>query len=349
MDVNPDYMVRALQLARNGAGYAGSNPMVGAVIVAEDRIIGEGWHRCFGQGHAEVNAAASVAERELLHCSTMYVTLEPCSHYGKTPPCAKLIADLGIPRVVVGCLDPFEKVSGRGVEMLREAGVDVVTGVLERECRELNKMFMTAHTTHKPYVTLKYACSADGYMDVKRVRGEQAKKFSSPLGSVLVHMMRSRYDAIMVGSGTVLADDCRLDVRYVDGRSPLKVVVDRSGRVPCGASVFSDGKVLYITSAARHDLPRNVEILPVGKNEKPDAILRMLYEHGITSLLVEGGKSLLGSFISSGEWNDARIECSDVCLGDSGAVLADVPEGVLTETSRLDNNVIFNIARCVQR
>ncbi|MDE6288774.1 MAG: bifunctional diaminohydroxyphosphoribosylaminopyrimidine deaminase/5-amino-6-(5-phosphoribosylamino)uracil reductase RibD, partial [Muribaculaceae bacterium] len=219
------YMERALELAGHGRGYTSPNPMVGAVITAPDgRIIGEGYHRRCGEGHAEVNAIASVkdADRELLKQSTMYVTLEPCSHYGKTPPCAKLIIDTGIPRVVVGAADPFKEVAGRGIAMLRAAGVDVTEGVMAEESRSLNARFITAHEQQRPWVTLKWARSADGYLDSDRPDGTP-EKFSTALTSVIVHRTRSLHDAILAGSGTALADRPRLDCRLWPGRNPLPI------------------------------------------------------------------------------------------------------------------------------
>lgn len=326
MEIDARYMGRAIQLARNGLGYASPNPMVGAVIVRQGRIIGEGWHRCCGKGHAEVNAVASVADEALLRDCTMYVTLEPCSHYGKTPPCAKLIIDKHIPRVVVGCLDPFEKVSGRGVAMLREAGVEVVTGVMEQECRELNRVFIYAHTHRMPYVTLKWASSADGWLDSDRADGYGPMKFSAPLGSVLVHLMRSRNDAVMVGSGTVLADDCRLDVRLVEGRSPRRVVVDRRGRVPDEAAVLRGGDTILI-----RDYPNLRELL------------ENLYNKGVTSLMVEGGATLLREFLRLGLWCEARVEQCPCLLGTRGRGYMPMPEGVVKSVRYLDNNLIYTI------
>lgn len=319
-------MARAIRLARNGLGYASPNPMVGAVIVADGRIIGEGWHRRCGEGHAEVNAVASVRTPDLLSRSTMYVTLEPCSHYGKTPPCAKLIIDMHIPRVVVGCLDPFEKVSGRGVAMLRDAGVEVVTGVMEAECKALNRVFMYAHTHHMPYVTLKWACSADGWLDHDRTGGDGPMKFSSPLGSALVHLMRSRYDAIIVGSGTVLADNCRLDVRLVQGRSPLRIVLDRRGRICNDAAVLKGDNTLVVSSS-----------------DSLGNLLRSLYEQGVTSLLVEGGATLLKAFIREDLWCEARVEQSPVLLGAGGTAHMDMPHGIIKSVDAVDNNLIFTI------
>lgn len=326
MEIDARYMGRAIQLARNGLGYASPNPMVGAVIVRHGRIIGEGWHRRCGKGHAEVNAVASVADEALLRDCTMYVTLEPCSHYGKTPPCAKLIIDKHIPRVVVGCLDPFEKVSGRGVAMLREAGVEVVTGVMEQECRELNRVFIYAHTHRMPYVTLKWASSADGWLDSDRTDDSGPMKFSAPLGSVLVHLMRSRNDAVMVGSGTVLADDCRLNVRLVEGRSPRRVVVDRRGRVPDEAAVLRGGDTVLI-----RDYPNLRELL------------ENLYNKGVTSLMVEGGATLLREFLRLGLWCEARVEQCPCLLGTRGRGYMPIPEGVVKSVRYLGNNLIYTI------
>lgn len=299
------YMRRALELARHGLGSVSPNPMVGAVIVGNDgRIIGEGWHRRYGEGHAEVNAVRSVADPRQLCDSTIYVTLEPCSHYGKTPPCAKLIIDSHIPRVVVGAGDPNEKVSGRGVAMLRDAGIEVVTGVLADESRRLNAAFMTAHTMHRPFVMLKWAQSADGWLDVVRDPAQPAAAISSQSGRLAVHRLRSLYDAILVGSGTVLADDPLLDSRLWGGRAPRPVILDRRRRVSGNYRVL--GRDPMIISA--HD-------------SVPD-ILAQLYSQGISSVLVEGGAEVLHSFIASGLWDAARVEISPVKFGAGGAVRA---------------------------
>lgn len=272
-------MRRALCLAGNGLLDASPNPMVGAVLVdPSGKIIGEGWHRRCGEGHAEVNAVASVADTSLLRNATMYVTLEPCSHYGKTPPCASLIIEKGIPRVVIGCLDPFEKVAGRGVRMLKDAGVEVVTGCLEKECLELNEKFVASHRRKRPFVTLKWAESADGYID---------GKISTPLTSMLTHRLRATHDAILVGSGTVLADNPRLDTRLYAGHSPLRVILDRRGRV---MDAVDGTTIIYREFSSLND------------------VLEDLYKRGITSVLVEGGAELHRSFIDSGLWDAMRIE-----------------------------------------
>lgn len=302
MTIDEKYMRRALELAAHGQGNTSPNPMVGAVIVdAAGRIIGEGYHRCCGEGHAEVNAVASVTDKSVLRDCTMYVTLEPCSHYGKTPPCARLIIDSGIPRVVIGASDPFKEVAGRGIRMLREAGVEVVEGVLADESRELNCRFMTAHECMRPFVSLKWAQSADGFMDSDRISGEP-ERFSTSLNSMIVHRLRSLHDAILVGSGTALADNPRLDCRLWPGRSPRPVVMDRRGRIDCDSLRMSHPVVLGEKSIA--------------------AALSALYGMGITSVLVEGGAGLLRAFIDSDMWDEARVEISPRRLGVHGRVEA---------------------------
>ena len=273
------YMERALQLARLGEGLVSPNPMVGAVIVASDgRIIGEGYHHRYGGPHAEVCAVNSVAEadRPLLAESTIYVTLEPCSHYGKTPPCAQLIIDTGIPRVAVGSADPFPEVSGRGIKMLREAGIEVEENVMRKECDELNVRFITAHSKGRPWIQLKWAESADGYMaGIDKEGKPYPVRFSTPVTSVWMHRRRSMVDAIMVGTTTLGTDRPRLDCRHWPGRAPRRII-------------------------PRHDLEEQ---------------MRELYKEGITSLMVEGGPTLLRSFIDAGLYDDVRIEKSDIILG----------------------------------
>ena len=284
------YMNRALQLARAGLGSVSPNPMVGAVIVTpEGRIIGEGYHRRCGEAHAEVNAVKSVAKADehLLKESSVYVTLEPCSHYGKTPPCADLLVDKRFKRVIVGATDPFEKVSGRGIALLRSAGIEVTTGVLEDRCKSLNARFFTAHTFQRPFITLKWAQSSDGFMDIVRDDDEKAFRFSTPTTNMLVHRLRAHHDAIAVGSGTMLADTPLLNVRQWIGDNPRRIVFDRRGRVgkPTG------------------DIPE---------------VLSQLYKEGITSVFVEGGSTILQSFINEGLWDLARVEVSPEKLASRG-------------------------------
>ena len=323
MIVDARYMWRALELARHGMGHVSPNPMVGAVIVAPGgSIIGEGYHRKYGEGHAEVNAVASVRDRRQLLDATMYVTLEPCSHYGKTPPCAKLIVDCHIPRVVVGAGDPNEKVSGRGIAMLRDAGVEVVTGVLEEESRRLNAAFITAHSCHRPFVTLKWAQSADGFMDRDRSNDAPPAAISSPLGRLAVHRLRAVHDAILVGSGTVISDDPVLDSRLWGGRSPRPVILDRRHRIDDTYKVLGRDPII------------------IDRHDGVEDILRQLYSFGISSLLVEGGPSVLGSFIESGLWDVARVETSDKNFAPHGVAPAPFVAAPPVRTYTIDNSIV---------
>lgn len=313
------FMRRALLLAAKSPADTHPNPMVGAVIVADGKIIGEGWHRKCGQGHAEVNAIASVTDKSLLRRSTIYVSLEPCSHYGKTPPCAQLIIESGIPRVVVGAIDPFEKVAGRGIAMLREAGIEVTEGILADECRALNAKFYTAHTLRRPYITLKWATSADGFMDSRRSSGEPAPKFSSQLTSTLTHRLRTLYDGILTTSRTAISDGCRLSVRLYEGPSPQRIVVDRRNILPDDAPIFSGVEKPVLVYS-----PRGIDI------SEPSAMFSDLYARGITSVLVEAGPTYLQQLIGLGLYDSVRIERNDaMTLGVNGAAPApQLPDGL---------------------
>lgn len=345
MNIDETYMSRALQLARNGYGRVSPNPMVGAVVVADGRIIGEGYHRQWGQAHAEVNAIASVsdADRPLLRESTIYVTLEPCSHYGKTPPCSKLIIETGIPRVVVGCLDPFKEVSGRGIKMLREAGVEVTTGVLEKECQWLNRRFMTAHTQRRPYITLKWAESADHYVDSDKSADKAV--ISSAVTMTLMHRERAGYDAIMVGAGTVRRDNPSLLPRLWPGRNPLRVVMSHNSCASLSdRQIFRDGNPTLLYSSSGRTLsnaPESVEeaVLPPTLAD----VLSDLYRRGVTSLLVEGGPTLHRAFLDSGLWDETRVERSNANLG-SGIEAPYEPQGEKS-IRQIDNHLIINILR----
>lgn len=293
-------MRRALQLAVNGAGHVSPNPMVGAVITAPDgRIIGEGWHRLYGGPHAEVNAIRSVAaaDMHLLKQSTIYVTLEPCSHYGKTPPCSLLLREKGFKRVVVGLVDPNPKVAGRGIAMLREAGSEVTVGILEEECRRLNARFITAQTKRRPWIQLKWAESTDGF--IASPRGSERAVFSNSLSMTLMHRERAMADAILIGTDTLLDDNPSLTVRLWPGRNPVPVLF-KSKRWNAADT--------DITLLSRNPIILDPDI-PLADN------MHLLTEcHGITSLMVEGGTRILQSFIDSRLYDEVRIERSPMLL-----------------------------------
>ena len=333
------YMRRALQLARLGAGHTSPNPMVGAVIVGPDgTIIGEGWHRQCGQGHAEVNAVASVRDEKLLKNSTIYVTLEPCSHYGKTPPCARLLIEKGIPRVVVGCLDPFKEVSGRGVAMLREAGIEVVVGMLEKECRELNRRFMTAHTSGRPWVQLKWAQTADEYIALPPEVGENPLHMSTPVTMRLMHRQRSLCDAIVVGAATARIDNPSLTTRYWPGKSPLRVVLSGNLSMGDNLNLLTDGLPTIVYNSKKNETVGTVEYVKMDTST-PLAWLEDLYRRGVTSVMVEGGTQVLQYLIDAGMWDEARIETSPRRVGQG--VLAPVIDGTVTSREVIDGNTII--------
>ena len=313
------FMRRCLALARCGAGRTAPNPMVGAVVVHEGRIIGEGYHRAFGGPHAEVHAIAAVRDRDLLRRSTLYVTLEPCSHHGKTPPCADLICRSGIPRVVVACVDPFPKVAGRGIGLLREAGVEVVVGVLEAEARHMNRFFLTAQTEQRPYVILKWAESADGFIDARRLHADRPPvRLSDERSTRAVHSLRAEVASILVGARTARLDDPSLTVRHWSGPSPVRILLDRRGIVPPTAHLF-DGRVptLLFTSPNNLTTPPNVTRIDVDQTQPVlQQLLQALHERQIQSLLVEGGAELHSHFIREGLWDEAHVETAPILLRD---------------------------------
>ncbi|MBQ3190793.1 MAG: bifunctional diaminohydroxyphosphoribosylaminopyrimidine deaminase/5-amino-6-(5-phosphoribosylamino)uracil reductase RibD, partial [Bacteroides sp] len=296
---------------------AAPNPMVGAVIVHNDTIIGEGYHIRCGEAHAEVNAVRSVKDKSLLKESTIYVSLEPCSHHGKTPPCADLIINKGIPRVVVGCQDPFSLVAGRGIAKLREAGIEVKVGVLEEECRQLIRRFVTFNTLRRPFITLKWAESADGFIDLHRTEGHPYI-FSSPLSSMLVHKRRAEHSAILVGRRTALLDNPSLTTRNWFGKNPVRMVIDKDLALPKHLALF-DGSVRTLVFTQREDTSNRPNVEHIRLDFKIDIlpqIMEVLYKEKLQSLMVEGGSILLQSFIDAGCWDEAYIEQSDAHLKD---------------------------------
>ena len=299
MQDDEKYMRRCLQLARNGQQNAKPNPMVGAVIVVNQTIIGEGYHVRCGQGHAEVNAFASVSAKDekLLSEATMYVSLEPCSHYGKTPPCADLIIKKGVKRVVVGCIDEFAEVQGRGIKKLQDAGIEVTVGVLEDACKALNRRFFTYHRLQRPYIILKWAQTANGFIDDHG----QALAISTPFTQMLSHKLRAEEDAILVGRVTDDREHPQLTVRQWAGPNPKRLVIDR-----------------------QH--PLNLEVL---------------HAHHIQSLIVEGGRKTLDSFLAQGLWDEIRVETNHMLTVTGGTRAPQMPtDVVLRETNTYETNSV---------
>ena len=304
------YMRRCLSLARQGEGLTYPNPMVGAVIVHQNKIIGEGYHRKAGGLHAEVWAIESVKNHELLKESTIYVNLEPCAHFGKTPPCALLIQQKKIPRIVIGCTDTFSEVSGRGIAMLRASGADVMVGILKQESRELNKRFFTFHEQKRPYIILKWAATQDDFIDIERNASTENRPtwITNEHARRMVHLWRSRESAILVGSITARKDNPSLTIRDWNGAHPLRLVLDRSGTLPENLALFNGEAPTLVFTSNETRVFENAEKAMVPPDANPiDAILETLYKRGIQSVIVEGGAQLLKSFITMGLWDEARV------------------------------------------
>lgn len=341
------YMRRCLQLARCGRGTTSPNPMVGAVIVHEGRIIGEGYHIRAGEPHAEVNAVNSVKEcdKALLAEATVYVTLEPCSHYGKTPPCCDMLISKGVKRVVVGVPDDNAAVNGAGISRMRAAGIEVVVGVCEEECYRINRAFFTYHKFSRPSVTLKWAQSADGFIDVVR-EGGSPLAISTPLSRVAVHKLRSTHDAILVGTRTALLDNPTLNVREWCGRNPLRLVIDRRGVLPLALNLF-DGTlptIVYTEKIIAGKFGKNIEQIEVDfSGDVLHSILSHLYSIKVNSLLVEGGASLLQAFIDASLWDNIRIEVNPRLFVGNGVAAPVLPKGLPVEETGCDGNVILNL------
>jgi len=296
------YMSRCLALAAHGYRSCAPNPMVGAVAVYKGRIIGEGYHIRAGEPHAEVNAINSVKDKQLLKEATLFVSLEPCSHYGRTPPCAELIIRMGIPRVVVGCQDPFPEVSGRGIQMLRDQGIEVTVGVLEEACLHLNRRFITFHTHHRPYVTLKWAQSADGFIDRTRTLDQKATIISTKRSSLLGHKRRTENQAILIGKNTALMDNPSLTARLWWGKSPTPIILGDLSTLP---------KELSLLSPRSTDTPEPLFYL----RQPLPLLMKTLYEKQIQTLLVEGGRKVLQSFFETDCWDEAWVEISPLSIG----------------------------------
>ena len=334
MNADEKFMQRAIELAKLGLGYASPNPLVGCVIVHHSKIIGEGYHKTFGEAHAEVNAVQSVEDKSLLAESTAYVTLEPCAHHGKTPPCADMLVSYGVKRVVIGGLDPFEKVNGEGVRKLREGGVDVVHGILEKECREMNTRFLTSIEQKRPYVILKWAQTKNGFL----ARGNYDSKWISNTKSrQLVHKWRSEEDAILVGFNTAKYDNPSLTVRDWKGRNPVRVVVDDQLALSNDLHLYDGSVKTFVLNTQKDAVSANV--IYIKYDGTVWDLLNRLVASNIQSLIVEGGTNTLKSFIDTELWDEARVFTSNqnfesgiVSPKISGVVLEDL----MIESDRLE-------------
>ncbi len=339
------YMQRCLQLAKNGMGHVAPNPMVGSVIVCDDQIIGEGYHRRYGGPHAEVNAIESVRQPELLSRSTIYVNLEPCSHYGHTPPCAALIIKKRIPRVVIANIDPNPKVAGRGINMLREAGVEVITGILAEEGEWLNRRFFIYQRHRRPFVLLKWAQSADGFLDKLRDNtcATPPIQLSTDFTKMLVHKTRTEESAIMVGTTTAVKDNPKLTAHQWIGKNPLRVIVDRQLRIPSDYHLLDHSVPTIVYTEQVKESEHNLTFVPISFADNVlTQIMSDLFRRHVLSVIVEGGEQLLHSFIRAGIWDEARVEIASEWLGEG--VKAPLMHGQIISKEIIDNLQIITLA-----
>lgn len=310
MTTSEKYISRCIELAKLGAGQVSPNPMVGCVIVCNNTIIGEGYHQKYGEAHAEVNAINSVVNKKDLKRSTIYVSLEPCAHYGLTPPCSDLIIRNQIPKVVIGSIDPFAKVAGKGIEKLKRAGIEVVVGILEKQCNELNKRFFTFHKYKRPYIILKWAQTLDGFIDMDRT----SENFGQPTWITgqealqRVHKMRAEEDAIIVGTRTAEKDNPSLTVRHCKGKNPLRIVLDKNLRLSSDLHLFDNSTPTLVFNSIKNSKEGNTEFVRIEFNEKLlQQILAQVHQKNCLSLIVEGGKQLLDTFIAENAWDEAHV------------------------------------------
>ncbi|QIA07147.1 bifunctional diaminohydroxyphosphoribosylaminopyrimidine deaminase/5-amino-6-(5-phosphoribosylamino)uracil reductase RibD [Draconibacterium halophilum] len=318
MTTEEKYMARCIELARLGAGHVSPNPMVGCVIVYNNTIIGEGYHQKHGQAHAEVNAINSVTDAEKLKESTIYVSLEPCAHYGLTPPCSNLIIQKQIPRVVIGSIDPFAKVAGKGIEKLQNAGVEVKTGILKKECDELNRRFFTFHQKQRPYILLKWAQTTDGFIDVERSAENYGEPtwITGPRALLRVHQMRAEEDAIIVGTNTAEKDNPSLTVRLIKGKNPLRIVLDRELRLNKKLNLFDNSTETIVFNALKNHTHNKTEFIKIDFSAQLlPQMLEVLHQKNVLSLIVEGGRQLLHTFIDAGLWDEAHVYTGHMQFG----------------------------------
>ena len=330
------YLEKCLNLACKGFPNTRPNPMVGSVIVYKDKIIGEGYHEKYGANHAEVNAINSVKDKSFLPKSTIYVNLEPCSHFGKTPPCADLIIKNKIPKVVIGCVDTFSKVSGNGIQKMRNAGIEVVTGVLITESRDLNKRFFTFHEKKRPYIILKWAESKDGFIAPL----DQKKPFwmTTKESKKLVHNWRSEEDSILIGRVTAEKDNPLLTVRKINGKNPTRIVIDRNLKLSKNLNLFNSQSDTIIFNEKLSNKLTNVNYIKINFKDLTNNILSVLYELSIQSLIIEGGTKTLQSFIDKKLWDEARIFYTNIEL--SEGVYSPKIEGEKISSKKINEDLL---------
>lgn len=349
LSADEKYMQRCIELAQLGAGNVSPNPMVGCVIVHQQKIIAESWHKQYGGPHAEVNAIAQLVDTSILTDSTLYVNLEPCSHYGKTPPCADLLIKHNVKKVVIGCHDPNPSVAGKGIEKLKTAGIEVEVGVLEEKCIDLNKRFFTFHKYKRPYIILKFAQSADGFLapDARLLSPsefEEKRHITGFIVQAMVHKWRGEEDAIMVGTKTILTDNPALNTRAYPGKNPTRIVIDRHNKLPRNSKVFDGLQPTFVFTENDVESNLNLQYLKIDFTQNVwEQILKNLYQLNILSVIVEGGAITLNHILETNLWDEAQVITSTKIL--KGGVKAPAIIGTPIAKTTIDQSNLTIYAR----
>ena len=331
------YIRRCIELAQKALGKTYPNPMVGSVIVHNGKIIGEGYHQKAGEPHAEINAINSVENKDLLKESTIYVSLEPCAHYGKTPPCALKIVETGFKKVVIGAMDSHDKVNGKGKKIIQDAGIEVVSCVLEEECLALNKRFFTYHEKNRPYIILKWAESADRFMD----KDFQPTQISNSLTKQFVHQLRSDEHSILIGTMTALRDNPSLTTREVEGRNPIRILIDIDLKVPQDYHIFNNESETLVFNSLRDDESGNVKFIKTSRENFIENLLKKLHERQIQSVIIEGGSLVLQQFIDADLWDESIVIKNKNLLLENGTKAPKFNKTPFKEENFQDNSIEF--------
>lgn len=331
------YIKRCIELAQKATGKTYPNPLVGAVIVHNGKIIGEGYHQKAGENHAEINAINSVKNTELLPESTIYVSLEPCAHFGKTPPCSLKLKEIGFKKVVIGAMDSHDKVNGKGKKILMDAGIETISGILEEKCRELNKRFFTFHEKKRPYLILKWAESQDGFID----KDYKPTKVSNELASQFVHKIRSEEHAILVGTQTALIDNPSLTTRLIEGRNPVRILIDFELKVPRDFKIYNNEAPTLVFNQEKDAEEENIKFIKISKENFLEELLKKLYENQIQSVLVEGGSRTLQTFIDANLWDETIIIKNENLILENGTKAPKFEGNLVEEKYYRDNKISF--------
>ena len=331
------YIKRCIELAKKATGKTYPNPLVGSVIVHNGKIIGEGFHQKAGENHAEINAINSVENPELLPESTIYVSLEPCAHFGKTPPCSLKIKEIGFKKVVIGAMDSHDKVNGKGKKILMDAGIETISGILEDECRELNKRFFTYHEKKRPYIILKWAESNDGFID----KDFKPTKISNELASQFVHQIRSEEHAILVGTQTALNDNPSLTTRLIEGRNPVRILIDFELKVPKDFKIYNNEAPTLVFNQEKDSEEENVKFIKISKKNFLEELMQKLYENQIQSVLIEGGSKTLQTFIDANLWDETIIIKNENFTLKNGTKAPKFKGKLIEEKEFRDNKILF--------